>query len=238
MKELPVSGCVMKGATLLGVVSDHPMLRSVVVSDGSKQGRLSMRTGQVEDLRSNLTSAAQLNSSPSPDRTPVPALKMKLWHVPVLELPVSGCVMKGATLLGVVSDHPMLRSVVVSDGSKQGRLSMRTEQVEDLRSNLTSAAQLESSPSPDRTPVPALKMKLWHVPVLELPVSGCVMKGATLLVIRPVHGANVAERDGDLVGRVWDGEEEVEEAETMMFGEAAGEMMKNKKTYTLEMNSF
>ncbi|KAL6953914.1 hypothetical protein U1Q18_044056 [Sarracenia purpurea var. burkii] len=170
--------------------------------------------------------------------TPVPALKMKLWHVPVLELPVSGCVMKGATLLGVVSDHPMLRSVVVSDGSKQGRLSMRTGQVEDLRSNLTSAAQLNSSPSPDRTPVPALKMKLWHVPVLELPVSGCVMKGATLLVIRPVYGSNVAERDGDLVGRVWDGEEEVKEAETMMFGEAAREMMKNKKAYTLEMNSF
>ncbi|KAL6998839.1 hypothetical protein U1Q18_040953 [Sarracenia purpurea var. burkii] len=154
------------------------------------------------------------------------------------ELPVSGCVMKGTTLLVVVSDHPMLRSVVVSDGSKQGRLSMRTEQVEHLRSNLTSAAQLESSSSPDRTPVPALKMTLWHVPVLELPVSGCVMKGATLLVIKPVYGANVAERDGDLVGRVWDGEEEVKEAETMMFGEAAREMMKNKKTYTLEMNSF
>ncbi|KAL6990613.1 hypothetical protein U1Q18_008730 [Sarracenia purpurea var. burkii] len=88
------------------------------------------------------------------------------------------------------------------------------------------------------TPVPALKMKLWHVPVLELPVSGCVMKGATLLVIRPVYVANVAERNGDLVGRVWDGEEEVKEAETMMFGEAAREMMKNKKAYTLEMNSF
>uniref|UniRef100_A0A5B7BXG8 F-box domain-containing protein n=1 Tax=Davidia involucrata TaxID=16924 RepID=A0A5B7BXG8_DAVIN len=130
----------------------------------------------------------------------------------------------------VVSDHhEMLRSVVVTDASKQGRLCMREEQIEELRS---SSAKLESS---ERSRVPALKMKLWYVPVLELPASGCVMKGATLVVIRPVDGppATIKSDNDDLLRGAFDGEEE-----DKALGEAVREMMKKKNTYTLEMNSF
>ncbi|GMP91351.1 hypothetical protein CsSME_00042088 [Camellia sinensis var. sinensis] len=137
----------------------------------------------------------------------------------------------------VVSTHQMLQNVVVTDRSKQGRLNMKREQIEELRSKVNSSAELELSPMLERTPLPALKMKLWYVPVIELPASGCVMRGATLLVIRPVDGEKkVEESDGDLVERVWNGEGGGGEEE--VFSEAVWEMMKKKKSYTLEMNSF
>lgn len=136
----------------------------------------------------------------------------------------------------VVSTHQMLQNVVVTDRSKQGRLNMKREHIEELRSKVNSSAELELSPMLERTPLPALKMKLWYVPVIELPASGCVMRGATLLVIRPVDGEKKAEEsDGDLVERVWNGEGGGEEE---VFSEAVREMMKKKKSYTLEMNSF
>ncbi|XP_052206221.1 F-box protein At5g46170-like [Diospyros lotus] len=147
----------------------------------------------------------------------------------------------------VVSEHRMLQRVVVSDKTNQGRLCMRTrEQIEDLRSKLEVEEQANStsdlSPAPGRTPVPALMMKLWYVPELELPESGRVMEAATLVVIKPVVGSKKVEKDRDLVRRVCNMEDEDEEEEhnddDAAFGEAVREMMKKKQSYTLEMNSF
>ena len=73
------------------------------------------------------------------------------------------------------NDHKMLRSVVIADASKQGRLWMRQELLEELRTCVNS--------SMERTRVPALSVKLWYVSVLELPESGRVMQGATLVII-------------------------------------------------------
>ena len=73
------------------------------------------------------------------------------------------------------NDHKMLRSVVIADASKQGRLWMRQELLEELRTCVNS--------SMERTRVPALRVKLWSVSVLELPESGRVMQGATLVII-------------------------------------------------------
>ncbi|KAA8544551.1 hypothetical protein F0562_022590 [Nyssa sinensis] len=105
----------------------------------------------------------------------------------------------------VVSDHAMLQNVVVTDATKQGKLCMTEEQIEELRSYAKSSVKLDSL---ERSQVPALKMKLWYVPVLELPESGCVMKGATLVVIRPVDAPTGVESDGDLLTGAFDGAEE------------------------------
>ena len=136
----------------------------------------------------------------------------------------------------VVVDFPALSSVVVSDENKQGKLYMGEEQFAELRSNLendVSSMALESSL--ERSIIPDLNMKLWYVPQLELPGSGCVIKGATLVVIRPLdHSKKGPMDDADLLGGGFDGNEE----ESAILGEAVREMMKMKKTYVMEMTSF
>ncbi|XP_034688168.1 F-box protein At1g30200-like [Vitis riparia] len=73
------------------------------------------------------------------------------------------------------NDHKMLCSVVIVDASKQGRLWIRQELLEELRTCVNS--------SMEKTRVPALMVKLWYVSMLELPESGRVMQGATLVII-------------------------------------------------------
>ncbi|XP_058199185.1 F-box protein At4g18380-like [Rhododendron vialii] len=136
----------------------------------------------------------------------------------------------------VVSEHLMVRRVVIGDGSKQGMVRMEREQIEELRKNVDLEAEAE------RRPVPALNMKLWYVKELEVR-EGWVVEGATVLVIRPAEEGEKKkakeERDCDLVSRVWNGGgEEEEEAEERVVGEAVREMMKKKRACTLEMNSF
>ncbi|RVW54225.1 hypothetical protein CK203_080119 [Vitis vinifera] len=58
---------------------------------------------------------------------------------------------------------------------------MGEEQFKELRRSMNPTAPVE------RTMFPAVRVKLWHVPVLELPASGRVMNGATLIVIRPAE---------------------------------------------------
>ncbi|KAJ9699187.1 hypothetical protein PVL29_008002 [Vitis rotundifolia] len=116
----------------------------------------------------------------------------------------------------IIADNPlMLRSLVIEDGSKQGRLRMGEDQFKELRKS------------------PAICIKLWYVPLLELPASGCVMKGATLIVIRPLNQMMKMKSDGDLLVGAFDGEEEAE-----AFCEAVKEIVKEKKPYLMEMNSF
>ncbi|KAE9462187.1 hypothetical protein C3L33_05907, partial [Rhododendron williamsianum] len=102
----------------------------------------------------------------------------------------------------VVSEHLMVRRVVIGDGSKQGRVRMEREQIEELRKNVDLEAEAE------RRPVPALKMKLWYVKELAVR-EGWVVEGATVLVIRPAEEGEKKkakeERDCDLVSRVWNG---------------------------------
>ncbi|XAR62355.1 hypothetical protein NMG60_11017086 [Bertholletia excelsa] len=135
----------------------------------------------------------------------------------------------------IVTEHQMLQSLIVTDGSKQGKLCMSKAQIEELRNNLDPLGKLNSPQAPERTAVPALRVNLWYAPVLKLPSSGCVMKGATLLLIRPMEGPKKAGSDGDLVGRVLNWEENEDDK---LFGDAVKEMMKKKRTCTLEMNSF
>ncbi|KAK9273315.1 hypothetical protein L1049_018122 [Liquidambar formosana] len=130
----------------------------------------------------------------------------------------------------LVKEHPNLRNAVITDASGQGRLCMRDEQIVEMRNSAESSAT-----TLERTQVPALKMKLWYVPELELPAAGRVMKGATLVVIRAVNGVKRVGSAGDLLEGAFEGEEEEK-----VLGEAVREMIKKKekRTYTMEMDSF
>ncbi|XP_048137087.1 F-box protein At4g18380-like [Rhodamnia argentea] len=143
----------------------------------------------------------------------------------------------------IVADHPMLKTVAIVDSDKQGKVRMRQEEIAELRRSFESEAAdaAAAAPAAERSRVPDLRMKLWYAPELELPESGYVMRGATMVLIAPASelGEKGKAKEGVELGEAMesasfeggDGEEEA-------FGEAVREMRKMKKTYMLEMNSF
>lgn len=128
----------------------------------------------------------------------------------------------------IICEHRTLESLVLTDCDGQGVLSMNKEQLEELR-----VKPLNASSASKRTLVPALNMRLWYAPVLELP-DGVVLKGATLVAIRPSEmssssSCSVKKEASDLS---W---------VSSAFGEpygAAARMLVKRRTYCLEMNSF
>ncbi|KAL0419519.1 UNVERIFIED_CONTAM: F-box protein [Sesamum radiatum] len=129
-------------------------------------------------------------------------------------------------------------SIVVSDESNQGRLCMNKGQIEEVRKMERKGDELLEY----RSRVPALRMKMWYLERLELPDSGKVMEGATLVVIRPAAacGGAAAEElrmenrgNGGMAAEAFG-----EEGEGKMLREAVKKLMVAKKCYTLEMNSF
>lgn len=128
----------------------------------------------------------------------------------------------------IIALNRMIRDMKISDGSKQGTIQMTERQVVELRNEMSSTTA--TVVEPERTKVPAVTIKMWYVPVLELPESGCVMRGATLAVIRPAAVAAVGKDDDVSLAMGAFGEKCMEEA--------VRKLIERKKSYTLEMNSF
>ncbi|KAL6553164.1 hypothetical protein OROGR_007006 [Orobanche gracilis] len=122
----------------------------------------------------------------------------------------------------IIDEHKTLEKLVLTDADGQGVLSMNREQLEELR-----LKPLSASSASKRTLVPALNMRLWYSPHLELP-NGMVLKGASLVAIRP------SEQPKELVGSEGDW---VASAFEEPFGTAA-RMLVKRRSYCLEMNSF
>lgn len=122
----------------------------------------------------------------------------------------------------IISEHKTLESLVLTDADGQGVLSMNREQLDELR-----VKPLSASSASRRTLVPALNMRLWYAPHLELP-NGMVLKGATLVAIRPSE-----QQKKEVVSDCsW-----VASAFEEPYGSAA-RMLVKRRTYCLEMNSF
>ncbi|KAK1421577.1 hypothetical protein QVD17_24023 [Tagetes erecta] len=130
----------------------------------------------------------------------------------------------------IISTNETIREVKISDGSKQGTIEMNEKQVMELKEELRVPMDTIYDGVMERTKVPAVTIKMWYMPVLELPESGGVMKGATLAVIRPTTVSRV-DKDGDVSLAVGAFGEDF----TM---EAVRKLIDMKKSYTLEMNSF
>ncbi|XAR72486.1 hypothetical protein NMG60_11019140 [Bertholletia excelsa] len=123
----------------------------------------------------------------------------------------------------IIAEHKTLDSLVLTDADGQGVLCMNREQLEELR-----VKPLSASSSSKRTLVPALNMRLWYAPHLELS-DGTVLKGATLVAIRPSEqsAAKKEVSDGSWVSSAFE----------EPYGMAA-KMLVKRRTYYLEMNSF
>ncbi|CAK9167850.1 unnamed protein product [Ilex paraguariensis] len=126
----------------------------------------------------------------------------------------------------IIAEHKTLGSLVLTDADGQGVLCMNREQLEELR-----VKPLSASSASKRTLVPALNMRLWFAPHLELP-DGTVLKGATLVAIRPSDQSQVAVKKEVGCDGSW-----VSAAFEEPFGTAARMLLK-RRTYCLEMNSF
>ncbi|KAM3700845.1 hypothetical protein ACB098_05G127900 [Castanea mollissima] len=127
----------------------------------------------------------------------------------------------------IISEHKTLDNLVLTDADGQGVLCMNREQLEELR-----VKPLSASSASKRTQVPALNMRLWYAPHLELP-DGMVLKGATLVAIRPSDQSVPAAMSKKEVSDVsW-----VSTAFEEPYGTAA-KMLVKRRTYCLEMNSF
>ncbi|TKY71951.1 F-box protein [Spatholobus suberectus] len=124
-----------------------------------------------------------------------------------------------------VSNCATLDSLVLTDADGQGVLYMNREQLEELR-----VKPLSASSASKRTLVPALNMRLWYAPHLELP-DGVVLKGATLVAIRPSdQPPNTAKKEASDLSWVSTAFEEPYRT--------AATMLVKRRTYCLEMNSF
>ncbi|CAM8912079.1 unnamed protein product [Rhodiola kirilowii] len=123
----------------------------------------------------------------------------------------------------IITEHKTLNDLVLTDADGQGVLCMNKDQLEELR-----VKPLSASSASKRTLVPALNMRLWYAPQLELP-NGAVLKGATLVAIKPSEQVGSKKEMADVS---W-----VANAFDESFGSAA-RMLVKRRTYCLEMNSF
>uniref|UniRef100_A0A6N2L2H1 F-box domain-containing protein n=1 Tax=Salix viminalis TaxID=40686 RepID=A0A6N2L2H1_SALVM len=131
----------------------------------------------------------------------------------------------------VLEEHHALENIIASDACKQGKVCMGKDEVAEIRNSIKSMVATDSSL--ERTRVPDLSMRLWYAPVLELPENGYIMRGATLVVLRPNGDGQIGNgKKSGLFG--FDGEE----CERKAYSEAAREMMKMKKSYLMTMESF
>ncbi|XP_020574915.1 F-box protein At5g46170-like [Phalaenopsis equestris] len=133
-------------------------------------------------------------------------------------------------LQSIISDHETLEFLDLTDADGQGVLTMDRCQLQDLRVRPVSA-----SGSSQRTLVPALSMRLWYAPLLEMP-GGLVLKGATLVAIRPSENSQKEVAGGCSIGEPLD-LSWVSNALEEPYRSAA-KMLVKRRTYCLEMNSF
>ncbi|KAG8055260.1 hypothetical protein GUJ93_ZPchr0001g30105 [Zizania palustris] len=129
----------------------------------------------------------------------------------------------------IIADHSTLESLDLTDADGQGVLTMDKRQLQELR-----VRPVSTSGNSHRTLMPALSMRLWYAPHIELP-GGQLLKGATLVAIRPSE--DVLKEGGGVeaagpIGATW-----ISDAFEEPYRSATQVLLK-QRTYSLEMNSF
>lgn len=119
-----------------------------------------------------------------------------------------------------LNDQEKLEKLRIVDESNQGTLTMNSEHIQEFQKSMNDEEMLLSSSSwwsDGRTKLPALRMKMWYAPELKLTESSsAVMKGATLVVIRPAFVDNdegksnrkKEEESQDWLAKAFDGDRE------------------------------
>ncbi|XP_038878549.1 F-box protein At4g18380-like isoform X2 [Benincasa hispida] len=202
-------GSELKSCVVLGASSLRR--KSIVESD--------LEVKETEENRLDLDSESEMGDE---------ELKLRIiWTISSL----IAASMRHYLVKQMVNDFPLLKTVLITDSTKQGRLCMEEKEVMELRESMKSSLSSSiGASSVQRTVIPDLKMEMWHVPVLDLPAAGFVMTAATLVVIRP-SGGGIGLDGLDSIGDEFDDEER---EKLGVYGEAVRKLMKLKRNYALE----
>lgn len=134
----------------------------------------------------------------------------------------------------VVREQSGLECLVLRDREGEGTVVMEKEGLRECREEGEVVVDEEEELDRCRTRVPSVRMRMRHVPRLELK-GGLWVEGATLVVVRPScdgggggGGGDMAVEDGELALRAFgDG----------LYGEVVHKLLR-ARSYLLEMNSF
>ena len=117
----------------------------------------------------------------------------------------------------ISDNHCILKKVVVCDSENRGKVCMGEEDIAECRRSW----HLDNDTKDTSTTTLYYNCKMWYVPVLDLPMHGCTMKGATLLWVYPASVPMSKEKD------VLKGFEDDEEEKWGIFNEAVREIVHN-----------
>ncbi|KAH7850507.1 hypothetical protein Vadar_034080 [Vaccinium darrowii] len=147
----------------------------------------------------------------------------------------------------VVKEQEALERLVVRDKEEEGTVVMERDGLKECRESWEEEEKEEAVSSSggggnrrgvwwrnNRTKVPAVRMRMRHVPRLELSGGG-LMEGATLVVVKPINGSGggaETEEEEDVSGMMAYGA-----FGGGLYGEAVEKLLKSR-SYILEMNSF
>ncbi|CAI9277542.1 unnamed protein product [Lactuca saligna] len=131
-------------------------------------------------------------------------------------------ILRHRMLLYIIKDLPMLEEASITDSGRRGRLSLSGEKLAEVKKGWVSSAMETVKSEMNRIEVPA-SVSQCHIPVLDMPISGYVMKGVTLVVME-MNGLH-DEKDS-LMNSEDDGSEDKEEA---AYTEAVMEILEKHK---------
>ncbi|XP_071704685.1 F-box protein At4g18380-like [Rutidosis leptorrhynchoides] len=89
----------------------------------------------------------------------------------------------GNVMSCLLVQHPMLREITISGSRKGGKIFLKNEEIVDLRNSLSPEDITRISENGNGIGV-TINVKSAYVPILYLPLSGFVMKGVSLVVVR------------------------------------------------------
>lgn len=121
-------------------------------------------------------------------------------------------------LLYFIKDHSLLETISITDSGKRGRLLLSGGKLVEVREWIRSDSD-SVKPQMNRIDIP-VSVSQCYVPLLNLPVSGCVMQGVTFVVMQMMDLGN--GNDGFM-----NGEDRFEDAEDAAYSEAVMEILEN-----------
>ncbi|KAL6176965.1 hypothetical protein ACLB2K_053597 [Fragaria x ananassa] len=134
----------------------------------------------------------------------------------------------------VVREQTGLECLVLRDREAEGAVVMEKDGLRECREEGEVVGDEEEGLDRCRTRVPSVRMRMRHVPRLELK-GGLWVEGATLVVVRPSYGGGNGNGNDDMAAE--DGELALKAFGDGLYGEVAQKLVK-ARSYLLEMNSF
>ncbi|KAL4567656.1 hypothetical protein LXL04_023246 [Taraxacum kok-saghyz] len=132
-------------------------------------------------------------------------------------------ILRHRMLLYIAKDLPMLEEVYITDSGRRGRLSISGAKLAEVKKEWVSSALETVKSEMNRIEIPS-SVKHCYIPFLDMPISGYVMKGITLIVMDMNGFQGGIGNDG-----LMNSEDGLEDKEEAAYTEAVMEILENHK---------